>query len=571
MASRHERRLDLVSLPARLLRASPALVAGLILVPVLAGLAGTIAPAFGLFAPEGPGLQAFAALWGWPGLGRAAALSLFTGFLSTALALGLTILITAALHDRPVFGLLRRAIAPLLALPHAAAALGLAFLIAPSGWIVRALSPWATGWSAPPDLLILNDPYGLSLTLGLVAKELPFLMLVMLAALPQGPALRSLQLARSMGYGDIAGFCLVVLPGVYPALRLSVLAVLTYAMTSVDMGLVLGPTRPPGLAVQITLWMSDPQLSDTARAAAAALLQLGLTVFALILWRGVEHSMRAVCTKMSFQGQRLTALDHMRPLIRTLALTLTLLLIAAILALALWSVAGLWPFPAQLPESLSLQVWTLAAPDLGRLSLTTLAVALTATALAFTLTLAVLQAEYLYALPPLSATLLYLPLILPQVCFLPGLATLTLLTGASGGILSVTLAHLLFVLPYVYFALSGPFRAWDARLAVVAATLGTPTARTFWRLRLPMLTAPAATALAIGLAVSVGQYLPTLLIGGGRVSTLTTEALALASGGNRRLTSAYGLLQTFWPMAGFAAALVLPPLIARARLAKAVA
>lgn len=561
------------SLPLRprLLHAAPALVAGLILVPVLAGLAGTIVPAFGLFTPEGPGLRAFVALWDWPGLTRAAGLSLFTGLASTALALGLTIMITAALHDRPVFGLLRRSIAPLLALPHAAAALGLAFLIAPSGWIIRALSPWATGWAAPPDILILNDPYGLSLTLGLVAKELPFLMLVMLASLPQDAGLRGLQLARTMGYGDIAGFCLVVLPGLYPALRLSVLAVLTYAMTSVDMGLVLGPTRPPSLAVQITLWMSDPRLPETSRAAAAALVQLGLTVFALVLWRRVERIMRALCRAVALRGLRMGGLDQLRPVIRALALTLTLLLVAAILALALWSMAGLWPFPALLPDSLSRQVWTLAGPDLGRLSLTTLTVALSATALAFALTLAVLQAEYQFALPPLSATLLYLPLILPQICFLPGLAMLSLRAGATGGILTVTLAHLLFVLPYVYFALAGPFRAWDRRLATIAATLGTPPARTFWRLRLPMLTAPAATALAIGLAVSVGQYLPTLLIGGGRVSTLTTEALALASGGNRRLTSAYALLQTFWPMAGFAAALFLPPLIARARLAKAVA
>ena len=48
--------------------------------------------------------------------------------------------------------------------------------------IARGLSPWATGWQDPPDLLILNDPMRLSLTLGLVAKEVPFLLLMALAA-----------------------------------------------------------------------------------------------------------------------------------------------------------------------------------------------------------------------------------------------------------------------------------------------------------------------------------------------------------------------------------------------------
>ena len=83
-----------------------------------------------------------------------------------------------------------------------------------------------------------------------------------------------------------------------------------------------------------------------------------------------------------------------------------------------------------------------------------------------------------------------------------------------------------------------------------------------------MLLTPILTAVAIGMAVSIGQYLPTLLIGGGRVTTLTTEALALASGGNRRLTAAYALLQTLLPSLGFALAIALPRLIVARRKAK---
>ena len=70
-----------------------------------------------------------------------------------------------------------------------------------------------------------------------------------------------------------------------------------------------------------------------------------------------------------------------------------------------------------------------------------------------------------------------------------------------------------------------------------------------------MLLAPILTAAAVGFAVSVGQYLPTLLIGGGRVETLTTEAVALAAGGDRRLIGVYALMQTLAPFAGFALAL----------------
>lgn len=75
------------------------------------------------------------------------------------------------------------------------------------------------------------------------------------------------------------------------------------------------------------------------------------------------------------------------------------------------------------------------------------------------------------------------------------------------------------------------------------------------------------TGLAVGIAVSAGQYLATLLPGGGRIETLTTEAVALASGGNRRLVGATTFLQMLIPALGFGLALALPRLLWRNRAA----
>ena len=536
----------------------------LLLVPVLAGLLGTVDAAFG-----SGGLAAIRQLLDWPGLPAAARLSLVTGLAATALSLTLTLLITAALHDTPGFAVLRRLLAPLLAMPHAAAAIGLAFLIAPSGWIARLLSPWATGWSEPPDLLILNDPWGAALTLGLTAKELPFLLLMTLAALPQCDAARRMHLAASLGYGRITGFWLTVLPALYPQLRLPVFAVLAYAMTNVDMALILGPTLPPTLAVQTTRWMTEPAQTHQSLAAGAALAQLTLTLIALAFWTAVERIAATLRLYATFRGLRWRGLDAPLTLVASLiALTLGLALLAGLGGLAVWSVAGLWPFPNTWPHSLTLDGWFRAAPALIDAATTTILIAASATAIALTLTLATLQAEFLGKAPSLSPVWLYLPLILPQICFLPGIEHLLLTLHATGGTLSVTATHLLFVLPYVWLGLAAPFRAWDSRIATIAATLGASPARIFWRLRTPMLLAPILTAAAVGMAVSIGQYLPTLLIGGGRVTTLTTEALALASGGNRRLTGAFALLQTLMPTLGFALAIALPRLIVVRRNAR---
>jgi len=85
----------------------------------------------------------------------------------------------------------------------------------------------------------------------------------------------------------------------------------------------------------------------------------------------------------------------------------------------------------------------------------------------------------------------------------------------------------------------------------------------FWQVKLPMLLRPVLFALAVGFAVSVAQYLPTLFAGGGRFPTLTTEAVGLAAGADRRIVGVYAFLQALLPLLVFAAALAVPRLLRR--------
>jgi putative thiamine transport system permease protein len=70
--------------------------------------------------------------------------------------------------------------------------------------------------------------------------------------------------------------------------------------------------------------------------------------------------------------------------------------------------------------------------------------------------------------------------------------------------------------------------------------------------------APILIAAALGLAISFGQYLPTLLAGGGRIATITTEAVTLANGASRRTSAVYAIMQMALPLIGFILAWVLP-------------
>lgn len=549
-------------------RLGPPLTVALLAGPVLFGLLATLLPAFGILPVLGARQWTtahFAALAAEPGIAMSAWLGLAAGVVSAAVSAGLVLSVLAAWAGTPTFARIQSLLSPLLSVPHAAAAFGLAFLIAPSGMLARIVSPELTGWTRPPDLLIVNDPAGLAMIAGLVAKEVPFLLLVSIAALPQVRLAETRALAASLGYGRIAGFVFLAWPRVYAQIRFAAFAVVAFASSVVDVAVILGPTTPPTLAVRLVEMMNDPDLSMRSKAAAGAVLQLGVTLAALALWVAIERLAAALRDRMAMAGRRLER-DR---LARQAALGASLLIAAAVFGglavLALWSVAGLWQFPDALPRELTLRSWQAAAPRIAAPLATTLIVAVAAAVLAVTLVLMCLVREDRTGRRPGAGALLliYLPLMVPQVSFLFGLQLLFLVSGAGHGLPALVLAHLVFVLPYVFLSLSDPWRAFDRRYEAVASGLGKPPLRVLWRVKLPMLLRAILTAAAVGFAVSIGQYLPTVLVGAGRLTTITSEAVALASGGNRRVIGVYAFLQMLLPFLGFAIALAVPALLFR--------
>ena len=166
-----------------------------------------------------------------PGIAARPLLSLATGSrLGAACRFSSSCSSSPAGPDTRSFARVQRLSRRCLSVPHAAAAFGLAFLIAPSGLLARLVSPGLTGWTRPPDLLVVNDPLGLALIAGLVVKEIPFLLLVTLAALPQVAARR--RRARWPPRSATAASPVSSIspgPPIYRQIRLAVFAVLAFA------------------------------------------------------------------------------------------------------------------------------------------------------------------------------------------------------------------------------------------------------------------------------------------------------------------------------------------------------
>ncbi|MCB1384113.1 MAG: ABC transporter permease, partial [Notoacmeibacter sp.] len=510
--------------------AGPVLAVALLAGPVLAGLAGTILPAFGYLPALGSrdfSISAFVALFAEPGLAASCQLSLLTGLAATLIATLAVAAFLAAWSGTRAFNALRHLLSPLLAIPHAAAAFGLAFLIAPSGWLVRLVSPWATGWTVPPDAAIPNDAMGLSLVAGLVIKEIPFLFLISLAALPQANPADAVRVSAGFGYGRMAGFLLTVWQPVYRQIRLAVLAVLVFSTSVVDVAAILGPGTPAPLAVRLLGWMNDPDLVMRFKASAGALLQLGLSALACLLWLALERAGALVLGFWQRAGWRLERDRSARWASAVLPLASAAAIFGGMAVLALWSLAGLWQFPDAWPQDVTARSWHRALPRLASPLVTTLAAGFLSAALALVIAVLCLRREEERPAGRNLAWMIYLPLVVPQVAFLFGLQGLAVASGLVPGLGLLVVAHLVFVLPYVFLSLSDPWRAWDKRYLAVAAGLGASPRRAFWHIRMPMMLAPLLTAVAVGFAVSAGLYLPSVLVGAGRVTTITTEAVAL--------------------------------------------
>jgi putative thiamine transport system permease protein len=540
----------------------PGLTLALFLLPIAAGLIGTWLPAFGILPALG-GTELTLAPWrrllADPALPGALAATLVSGFGSALLAFCVAVGFAAAAHGTWAYRQATRLLAPLLAVPHAAVAIGLAFLLAPSGFLLRLVSPWPSGLALPPDVATVQDRWGLALLLGLAVKELPFLLLMLLGALGQVRADRRLAAARALGYGPVTAWLKTVLPAVYPQIRLPVYAVLAFSLSVIDMALILGPTAPPTLAVLVFDRFGDPDLEMRFVGAAGATLQLLVVVAAIALWRLGEIAAAASGRRWIAGGARGGPGRAARRVWSGLLALLLGLGAAGLVVMALWSLAGRWRWPDALPARLELDTWARQLDDAAAVGGTTLALGLAAAGLALLLTLGCLEHEQSGGRRPTRALwLLYLPLLVPQVAFLFGAQVLAVLAGLDGSFTALVWSHLLFVLPYVFLALAEPWRRLDSRYLRTARCLGASPFRVFWRVKLPMLLRPVLFATAVGFAVSVAQYLPTLFAGGGRYVTLTTEAVALATGADRRVVGVYAFLQAALPLLAFALAVALP-------------
>lgn len=523
--------------------------------PILPGMMGVMLSSLGYIPAVGLhefSVAGFADVWRWTGVGQSLLLSAVSALLSTYGALLLSFAVLMTLWSRQRWHWVEHCLSGLLALPHVAFAIGFAFLFAPTGMMARAfVALFDYQVSTQDSAWLVHDPHAFGLTLALALKETPFLLLMSIPVLQQLHVQTLLTSGASLGYSPMQSWWKLVLPQWLRKMRFALFAVIAYSVSVVDVSLILGPTTPPTFAVLVWQWFSDPDLNQLPRAAAGAVVLLGLAGLMLLSVVLIEALILRV-----FRGW-LSSGRHGMSLPGKSVMTLVLSCAAIIFPLMLvWSVAQRWRFPSLWPSQFSDRFWLSEWPNMLPTLSQSLWIALLSGTLA--LLLGVIAHEFRtrsrLALP---AWVIVLPMLLPQISLLFGLQIATLFIAAEHYTLWVIWSHVFFAFPLVYLALDGPWKSYNPNYTRVALSLGKTPWQLFWQIKVPMLLPGLLYAWAVGISVSLAQYLPTLMLGGGRIATITTEAVALSSGYDRRVMAIYALWQASLPFIFFSLAVVI--------------
>ncbi|AZN36181.1 ABC transporter permease [Iodobacter ciconiae] len=463
--------------------------------------------------------------------------TLTSTIMSGVLALGLALSISTEQYPLKAWQATVKRLPVLLAMPHAAFAIGFAFLFAPAGWLARAITPLA-GWNTPPNWLTVQDPYGISLGIALAIKESFFLLWVIMNLLGERYIAQQITVARSMGYQRQQIWRSIILPQIGPRMIWPFMAVLAYSLSVVDMALILGPGTPPTFAVLTWQWLSDtdPQLQAQGNIASVILLitLLALGILLRVSWWLYQRF------ALNFTGIRQPNRISVMSRLYRLSVWMSFGLMGLIF---IWSLAQSWFFPSLWPDALSIEAWMSA--DFIPFK-TSLWLGLSSSFLALVMVLIWLEWG-----PRHSNAWLYAPLIFPVIPLAAAQYFTLLHLHLDGTAIGLIWSHLLWVLPYILLSLAGAYRQFDPRLMLTAQALGYSRWKTCLYIKWPLLMRPILAATALGFTVSIAQYLPTLFAGAGRYSTVTTEAIALSSSGNRRTMAIQSVLLMVLPFLAF--------------------
>ena len=218
------------------------------------------------------------------------------------------------------------------------------------------------------------------------------------------------------------------------------------------------------------------------------------------------------------------------------------------LQMLLWAFSSRWFYPGLLPQQWGLRAWQYifgtAGSQIVNAVVQSFAVAGATAAISVMIGLPAGRALGMYSFKGKDqiSMLLTLPIIVPPFCVAMGLHLWFIRLGLAESFIGVVLVHLTFCLPYAVFVMWGVFSNYNPDFEDQARSLGASATVVVLRVTIPLIMPGVIVAALFSFLLSWSQYLVTLIIGGGKVSTLPIILFSLMASGDRPVAAAVSIV-----------------------------
>ena len=217
------------------------------------------------------------------------------------------------------------------------------------------------------------------------------------------------------------------------------------------------------------------------------------------------------------------------------SVTLFFLSILGIISSLIWGLSANWYFPNFFPKSLTLDVFTNFYNENKSIIFISIFISFIVSLISSLLTIIWVELiEILKIKKIYFEWIIFIPLFIPQISFLIGLQSFIIIFDFDSYLLPLIIIQLFYVIPYSFIILAPSLREIKKEIIIVATSLGKNRLQRLLSVKIPIVMSSLLTSFAIGMLVSFSLYTPVYFFGGGRITTLTVEALNLSLSGSRQ-------------------------------------
>lgn len=221
--------------------------------------------------------------------------------------------------------------------------------------------------------------------------------------------------------------------------------------------------------------------------------------------------------------------------------------LAPILPQFVWSFSHRWLYPALLPTQWSIEPWEYVLSSSSRVGegfVNSMAIAIVVSFLSILVGMPAARALALHNFRGKGVIewLLMVPIIVPGIVATMGIHQVFIRLKLTDTFIGVCLVHLIPTIPYMVLVMSSVFANYGTELEDTARTLGAGPLAVFRFVTLPGIFAGLLVSTMFTFLISWGQYITTLLIGGGTIITLPMVLFPFISGTNYSNAAAISLV-----------------------------